>query len=1498
MTDHNGAKPPPPDSEIVFREILTSLNDSVFITDDAGCFKFVCENCGVNFGYSQEEVLAMGSIQALLGGEIFDPSALEKSGIVENIEWEVKDKKGVVHNFLITVKTVNLLCGTRLYACRDTTSRISLERALSESKNKFETLVNQTPQALFLHDLQGRILEVNETALKRYGYTKEQLISMNTADIDPDYVQREDGGLFWDHLHKKHRITFEAQHKTSDGELFPVEVSLVAIELEGEKRIIALADDISLRKRSEEEIRRTAREWQTTFDASADVIWILDRDQRIVRCNQTTEKTFGLSERDVLGKHCWEIVHQTTEPIPECPITRTLKSLSRESMDLELGEKWFRIVVDPVLNERGEFNGAVHIISDITERRALEKASREREALLATMTENYPNCYISIIEKDMTVGFTSGQEFQKQNLDPNDFVGLSLEDVFGEQAPKVKEHYEKTFQGEEREFELFVDNQHQRYRTVPLYSERGDVQRIMTVVENITERVMKDRKIHQIGERYRLIFENAQDAIFIADPDSGMLLDCNKMAEELVGLTREELRQMHQTQLHPPEKIEEYAKEFEKATKAEGIRFLEMDVVHKDGRRIPVEINSGGVIDEGGQRIHFGIFRDISERKKAELEIVNAQKRYCDIFNNSTDCIFIHDAKTGEIVDVNQKTLDVFGYSIDEIKKQNVGDLSINEPPYTAEEAFGWIQKAMSQGPQQFEWLAKNKEGQLIWFENSLIYANIAGEDRVLVFGRNINDRKIAENKLAESESRFRSYVENSPYGVFIADKTGRYLEVNQAACRITGYSEDELLSKNIPDLIPKDSRGDAIEHFTRLLENGYSSGDVPFLTKNGERRIWSVDAVKISEDRFLGFTQDVTEQILARERLRESEERFRSMAEQSTDVISLTDTSGIITYASEACRDVFGCSQEEMTGRHFTDFLHESSIELAMHHFQKIIAKNTRAKSIELLMKRKDGSSFFGELSGRLFDVADNQGALVVIRDISDRKKAEEKLRLQTLVLDQIQDRVTVTDLEGIITYVNDAEVRALGHSRDDLIGASTKKYGEDSQRGATQQEIVETTLRDGHWRGEVVNYTVDEREVIMDCRTQTVRDDSGHVIALCGIATDITKRKKAEEEQEKLKSQLLQSQKMESIGRLAGGVAHDFNNLLTAIQGFSDIVQDSLSPEDPLKKDVAEIQRAAESAAALTHQLLAFSRKQIISPRIIDLNKEIAHLEKMLRRIIGEDVDFVFKPQEKIGRVFMDPGQVSQILVNLAVNSRDAMPNGGKLDIQTRRAHYDNGICRQCNSPIKGEFIVLAISDTGVGINEETLKNIFEPFFTTKGVGKGTGLGLSTVHGIVHQNNGHINVFSTPGEGTTFEIYLPAIDEKEDISIEKKEINDLKGGETILLVEDQGIVRKMASRSLKIHGYRIMEAENGGDAFLKFEKYGHEVDLLLTDVVMPEMSGKELYERLLKINPKLKALFMSGYSEDIIEHHGILDERINFIQKPFKPKELAEKVRQVLDS
>ena len=489
----------------------------------------------------------------------------------------------------------------------------------------------------------------------------------------------------------------------------------------------------------------------------------------------------------------------------------------------------------------------------------------------------------------------------------------------------------------------------------------------------------------------------------------------------------------------------------------------------------------------------------------------------------------------------------------------------------------------------------------------------------------------------------------------------------------------------------------------------------------------------------------------------------------------------------------------------------------------------------------------------------------------------------------------IAIADVQGNILDANETYLKMLGYSRDELLHGAIRWPDLLGDRSLEQ-------LRTGG--------------VAPPWETEAFRKDGGRVPILVGVAmleypqciafiADLTERKQAEVGRRRAEEalceserQLRQAQKMEAVGRLAGGVAHDFNNVLSVILSYGEVLLGDMMPGDPLRADVEEIRKAASRAAGLTRQLLLFSRQQVAEPKVLDLREVLASMEKMVQRILGADVDLVLVTAKSAGRVRADPSHVEQVILNLVVNARDAMPMGGKLTIETENVVLDEGYAQEHLPAKAGPYVMMAVSDTGTGMDRETQARIFEPFFTTKEKGKGTGLGLSTVFGVVQQSGGNIWVYSEPGRGTTFKVYLPRVDAELDVVGPHPAPATLRGTETILLVEDEDQVRTIVQSILRRQGYRVMAAADGGEALLLCEGHPEAIDLLLTDVVMPHMSGPELARRLVAARPAMKVVCMSGYTDDTVVRHGVLEAGVAFLQKPITPTSLARKIREVLDS
>ncbi|MCG3211899.1 MAG: Sensor histidine kinase RcsC [Anaerolineae bacterium] len=523
---------------------------------------------------------------------------------------------------------------------------------------------------------------------------------------------------------------------------------------------------------------------------------------------------------------------------------------------------------------------------------------------------------------------------------------------------------------------------------------------------------------------------------------------------------------------------------------------------------------------------------------------------------------------------------------------------------------------------------------------------------------------------------------------------------------------------------------------------------------------------------------------------------------------------------------------------------------------------------------------------------------ALTEAENWRERRRAEEELRKLSRAVEQSASTIIITDTQGYIEYANPRFTETTGYTLEEAIGEHTHILKSGHVPTEIYQQMWQTILAGKEWRGEFLNKKKNGELYWEAVSISPIKTTDGTITHFLAVKEDITDQKQAEETRARLEEQLRQAQKMESIGRLAGGVAHDFNNLLTVIQGYADLMETAIPAGDPQLKDLEQIRLASERAAALTRQLLAFSRQQVLAPTILDLNDLVANLHKMLGRLIGEDIALTTVLQPGLWLITADPGQIEQVIMNLVVNARDAMPTGGRLTIETGNIYLDADYIETDFEAPTGPCVILTVKDTGHGMDKSTLARIFEPFFTTKESGQGTGLGLATVYGIVKQSGGHITVQSKPGDGTTFNIFLPVTANAAVNQAKSQPQLQTRGGhETILLAEDEETVRFLLRRTLQDEGYTILEARSGSEALSLAAHHQGQIDMLLTDVIMPQMSGRELAELLKTQRPQLKVLFISGYTNDAMVRHGVQAAEINLLFKPFSPGQLVSRVREVLN-
>ena len=767
-----------------------------------------------------------------------------------------------------------------------------------------------------------------------------------------------------------------------------------------------------------------------------------------------------------------------------------------------------------------------------------------------------------------------------------------------------------------------------------------------------------------------------------------------------------------------------------------------------------------------------------------------------------------------------------------------------------------------------------------------------------------VDQRRDIEEQLRAAEARLRMLVDDAADGIFITDANGHYLDVNPAGCAIFGYSLDEMLTRSIPDILASQEHLRLGDEIARLLGGAAIRSEWCFRRKDGSTFFGEVNVRRLPDSRLIAVLRDISDRKRVEEQLRRSEARYRLIVENQNEFIVKWLPDGTRTFVNEHYCRLFGLTEEECVGTSFFPLVAPESREQIQARIESLTADHPEFTE-EHISYAPSGPRWQQWTTRAIFDEYNRVVELLSTgRDITERKIAEDKLLQSETHLLASQRIASIGSWEMDVVSMEDpnqnpirwsAEChRLLGYGPDDPEMSVPAFYHRvHPEDRAKIRDAFSRALNDGE------PYSIDHRIVLEDGSERILHEQaervldpsSGAPVKFIGTTQDITGRVRLEE-------QLRQSQKMQAIGQLAGGVAHDFNNLLTVINGYSEMLLTGCDESDPTRHELAAIREAGERAAQLTRQLLLFSRKAVFEPRELDVNDLVQRVGVMLRRLIAEDIELRLTLAPSVPAIKADPSQLEQVVMNLALNGRDAMEQGGRLSIATGVATFDDSFCRAHPEYRSGRFVQLTVEDNGSGMTPQTKAHLFEPFFTTKGPGKGTGLGLATVYGIVQESSGFITVASDVGAGTAMNVFLPSLDKlarrRAATTVESERLN---GDETVLLVEDEDAVRSVATLALTLRGYRVMAAGSGPAALTLLDHAQDTLHLLVTDVVMPEMSGGQLAEAIRKRFPSCRVLFMSGYNEDMAVRHGQLGRNDAFLQKPFTPLVLARKVRDTLD-
>jgi len=1343
----------------------------------------------------------------------------------------------------------------------DVTERINADRKLRESEQLYRFLTENMPDAIWTMGLDGQVTYMSPVFEAITGYTPEDAKRMSLRKR----FQPEDGEMLVKFMndelakptHERTKgNTFYLKHPHKDGHLVDVElVTTWILDEHGEPiGVQGVTRDISKQQEAHEALRESEKLHRLLTENLYDVVWMMSFDGKFTYISPSVTDIAGFTVEEIKEIPFQEL----TTPEDFSRMTAKLAEEMQKppeqrakvaTFEIPLYHKDGRLIptevnVSWVFDDQGNPVCLQGSTRDVTTRKKAEEEIREKNRLLQTLVEAIPDLVYFKDAQDRNVIVNKAYE-RLVGKSQEQIVGKTDDDILPpDLAAKCREsdatviaarhamRFEEASADENGNLSYFDTIK------TPIFDENGEFAGLVGVSRDVTEHMKADQALRESEERYRLLAENSNDVIWIISLD-GQFNYCSPSIEKLTGFTPEEVSAMRLDEFLPTESaewimqliVEEIGKPPEK--RLESLTF-EQQLNGKDGSLVDAEITATWILDDEGNPVAVqGATRGIAEQKKARDALRESEERFRQLVDNIQIVFWMVTLPERKRLYVSPAFEKVWGLPL--------------------AEAYGNLEISIN---------------------------NVHPDDR----------QRLTTSMQQQLEKR----SENMVFEYRIIRPDGEIRQIKESS--------------------------------------------FPILDENGKPY------------RLVGFCEDITDRRQAENALRESEERFRSAFETSPDAIAISRLdNGKYIAINEGFKSLSGYASDEVVGR--TAF--EIGIWADPQNRQIMVDElnqHGRATNLEMLFRPKNGIARTGLLSANIIMLDGEPHVLSIVRDISERKQAEvtlqRRVEIETLLATISAHFIDVTpetigreierSLQMLVEFTQMDRGFLIRFDNETNTLRASHKWSKPGYE--TKQEIDETlSMNDFSWwidkmrQGENVHFAdITQRppeaslaDVIMPAQgirslvvvpllhesvlfgclyfysLNEIRSGAPEDIELLrtagNILTQALIRQKTRHEKDYLEEQLRQSQKMEAIGRLAGGVAHDFNNILTGVLGYTEMLLSSLGPGDPLFGDVKEIKLAAERAAGLTQQLLAFSRKQIITPQVVQLNDIIANSQKMLGRIIGEDIDLVFTPGRDLWLIKADAGQIDQILVNLAANARDAMPSGGSLIVETHNFTWEETGAE--SSLQAGDYVMLSIRDTGHGMNDEVKNHIFEPFFSTKNKDQGTGLGLATVYGIIKQNNGYIDVESAPEEGTVFHIYFPRTTEKAKSKTKPAQLTLPTGNETVLLVEDEELVRSLARRILQRHGYNVVEAENGGAAYLLCKKHEGVIDLLLTDVIMPNMNGRELYDQLIELRPDLKVLYMSGYTEDVIAQHGVLDPGTPFIQKPFTIEALARKIREVLD-
>ncbi|MEZ4593001.1 MAG: PAS domain S-box protein [Chloroflexota bacterium] len=1477
------------------------------------------------FLYANRAYLAMwgyDSLDEIIGtspvGHCADPQVPMQ--IIQNLEahgayslvFTAKRKDGTTFEVMMVAQKMVDETGTVTYTgtSLDITALLQARHHLRTERTHLRNLLDTIPDLVWLKDPNGVYLACNPAFEKLVGVSEADLI----GKTDYDFFKPSTADFFRNHDKKamqagKPRINEEWLTFAANGRTILAETIKTPIRDEEEQilGVLGIARDITERKEAEQALRESEERLELALRGADLGLWDWDvTTDHVVYNNRWAEMLgYTLTELELFGDIWEELVHpddklKDTDLFQAHLNGRTPFYESVYRLRSKDGS-WRWILDRGRVLQRDEAGKPLRVVGthlDITERKLAEDALQESEERLQLFIDHAPAA-LAMFDHDMHYLAVSQRWLADYGLENQSILGRSHYKIFPEIPDWWKAIHQRGLAGEvirteEDPFErLDGHTQWLRWEVRPWYTPHDEVGGIVVFSEDITKRKEAETAVQQM----QAVLAEAEAVAQSGSWKYDILTQKSTWSDgiyDIFGIDRQTFTgnayEAIQMRVHPDD--------LEKANQAAIDTFvhhqpnaLESRLRLPDGSKRVIWMESRVQVAENGRpTAMIGYIQDITERKQAEEKIEELQQ----ILSQAETIAKIGSWKwdfTTHALTWSAEMYHLFGVdpANSELDLSQVIQVRIHpDDRATVEQSNASVMAAHKPKPLEYRLVLPNGTQRVVWAEGRLV-RNEAGQPTALVgYAQDITERKRAEQAIRDSEERYHSTLENMLEGCQIIGFDWRYLYANESVARHGRTKVNHLLGKTMMEAYPGIENTELFTVLTHCMTKRTAHFmENKFEYEDGSYAWFDLSIQPVPEGLFI-LSIDITERKEAVEGLRQSEERFSKAFHLSPAALCLTRGNGTILDINESFERISGYSREELLDQDATNlniFTQEQRADLR----QKMTTDGNRLREAEMTIRTKSGEMRHVLYSVEIVDIKDEPCALTLAFDITERKQMEETIaqlnQRMELILNSAGEGIYGADVNGRITFINPTMAHMLGWQPKELRGQSAHSlfhhsYPDGTPYPAEDCEIWTAVLhgQELHNKPDVF-WHKDGHPVFIEYTTTPIYQ-SGLAVGSVTIVRDVSQSKKAAEEQAILEEQLRQAQKMESIGRLAGGVAHDFNNQLAVIKLYGDLMRHTMNQHDPLLPKLEQIRQAVDRSADLTRQLLAFSRKQVLQPVLLNINNLVTNLEKMLGRLIGEDIILSSSLQPDLWPVMADPGQMEQVIMNLVINARDAMPTGGMITLETRNVYPPDRTIHLHQDMPDGPCVLLAITDTGYGMEETTRKQIFEPFFTTKQPGQGTGLGLATVHGIVKQSGGSIYVYSEPGKGATFKIYLPAEQHTQaKQTAEEAGETPLLGNETILLVEDEPMLRELVQETLTEIGYTVFAAANGeaGLAIAQAEP----INLLLTDVVLPQMSGREIAAALTAVSPQTKVLYISGYMDDAVIRHGVLTSEVNFLSK-----------------